>query len=248
MSGDGSTPRVSVVIPVFDEEESLETLHRELDAALAKVAGDVEIVFVDDGSRDCSLERLRAIAARDARVRVVELDGNQGQTAAFVAGFAAARGEITVTLDADLQNDPADIPRLLDAFDAAGADVVNGVRTRRNDAWLRRVSSRIANGVRNRVTHENVTDVGCSLRVMRTDQLRGIRPFRNMHRFLPTLLRLEGAARIVEIPVSHRPRRHGTSKYGVGNRLWVGIVDLYGVRWLQARQLAVRVRHTDPPA
>lgn len=248
MSTGGPAPRVSVVIPVFDEEESLETLHRELDAALAKVAGGVEIVFVDDGSRDRSLERLRAIAARDARVRVVELDGNQGQTAAFVAGFAAARGEVTVTLDADLQNDPADIPRLLDAFDAAGADVVNGVRARRNDSWLRRVSSRVANGARNRVTHDHVTDVGCSLRAMRTEQLRRLRPFRNMHRFLPTLLRLEGATRVVEIPVSHRPRRHGVSKYGIGNRLWVGIADLYGVRWLQARHLPVRVRRADPPA
>lgn len=247
MSTGDAAPRISVVIPVFDEEESLETLHRELDAALTKVAGGVEIVFVDDGSRDRSLARLRAIAARDARVRIVELDGNQGQTAAFAAGFAAARGEITVTLDADLQNDPADIPRLLDAFDAAGADVVNGVRARRNDSWLRRVSSRIANGVRNRVTQDSVTDVGCSLRAMRTAQLRQIRPFRNMHRFLPTLLRLEGATRIVEIPVAHRPRRHGVSKYGIGNRLWVGIVDLYGVRWLQARQLSVRVRRADPP-
>jgi hypothetical protein len=124
---------------------------------------------------------------------------------------------------------------------------VNGVRAQRNDSWLRRVSSRLANGVRNRVTHENVTDVGCSLRAMRTDQLRRIRPFRNMHRFLPTLLRLEGATRIVEIPVSHRPRRHGVSKYGIGNRLWVGIADLYGVRWLQARHLSVRVRRADPP-
>ena len=246
MSTGVPAPRVSVVIPVYDEEESLETLHRELDAALAKVAGGVEIVFVDDGSRDRSLDRLRGIAARDARVRVVELDGNQGQTAAFAAGFAAARGEITVTLDADLQNDPADIPRLIDAFDAPGADVVNGVRAQRNDSWLRRVSSRLANGVRNRVTHESVTDVGCSLRAMRTEQLRRIRPFRNMHRFLPTLLRLEGATRIVEIPVSHRSRRHGVSKYGIGNRLWAGIADLYGVRWLQARHLSVRVRRADP--
>lgn len=247
MSTGGPAPRVSVVIPVFDEEESIGTLHRELDAALVKVAGGVEIVFVDDGSRDRSLERLRAIAATDPRVRIVELDGNQGQTAAFAAGFATARGEITVTLDADLQNDPADIPRLLDAFDATGADVVNGVRTQRNDSWLRRLSSRVANGVRNRVTHDRVTDVGCSLRAMRTAQLRRIRPFRNMHRFLPTLLRLEGATRVVEIPVSHRPRRHGVSKYGIGNRLWVGIADLYGVRWLQARHLPVRVRRADPP-
>jgi dolichol-phosphate mannosyltransferase len=233
-------PRVSIVIPVYDEEESVETLHRELDAALAEVAGGAEIVFVDDGSRDRSLARLRAIAAKDARVRVIALDGNQGQTAAFAAGFAAATGEVTVTLDADLQNDPADIPRLLAHMDATGADVVNGVRTARRDSWVRLVSSRIANGARNWVTNETVTDVGCSLRAMRTVYVKRVRLFRNMHRFLPTLLRMEGAARVVELPVAHRPRRYGRSKYGIGNRLWVGIADLFGVRWMQARHFRVR--------
>jgi glycosyltransferase involved in cell wall biosynthesis len=239
MSG---APRVSVVIPVFDEEASLDTLHRELDAALASVAGGVEIVFVDDGSRDRSLERLRAIAAKDARVRIVELDGNQGQTAAFAAGFAAARGEVIVTLDADLQNDPADIPRLLAAMDAESADVVNGVRAQRHDSLVRRLSSRIGNGARNWITHETVTDVGCSLRAMKSVHAKRVPLLRNMHRFLPTLLRLEGARKVIEIPVAHRPRRHGTSKYGIGNRLWVGIADLFGVRWVQARHLRVRVR------
>jgi glycosyltransferase involved in cell wall biosynthesis len=235
-------PHVSIVIPVYDEEESVETLHRELDAALADVAGGVEIVFVDDGSRDRSRERLRAIAAKDARVRVVELDGNQGQTAAFAAGFAAVTGDVTVTLDADLQNDPADIPRLLARMEETGADVVNGVRADRHDSWVRLVSSRIANGARNWVTNETVTDVGCSLRAMRTVYVKRVRLFRNMHRFLPTLLRMEGASRQVEMPVTHRARRYGRSKYGIGNRLWVGIADLYGVRWMQARHLRVRVK------
>jgi glycosyltransferase involved in cell wall biosynthesis len=207
------------------------------------VGGGVEIVFVDDGSHDRSLERLRGIAATDARVRVVELDGNQGQTAAFAAGFAAARGDVIVTLDADGQNDPADVPRLLAHMDATGADVVNGVRTERHDSLVRRLSSRIANAARNRMTHESVTDVGCSLRAMKAIYVKRVRLYRNMHRFLPTLLRLEGAERVVEIPVVHRPRRHGTSKYGIGNRLWVGIADLFGVRWLQARHFRVRVKH-----
>jgi glycosyltransferase involved in cell wall biosynthesis len=237
-----SAPRISVVIPVFDEEESIEPLHRELDAALARVAGGVEIVFVDDGSRDASPARLRAAAAKDARVRVVEMDGNQGQSAAFAAGFAAARGEIVVTLDADLQNDPADIPRLLAVMDAESADVVNGVRAERRDTLVRRVSSRVANATRNWITDDSVTDVGCSLRAMRSVHAKRVRMLRNMHRFLPTLLRLEGATKIVEIPVAHRPRRHGTSKYGLGNRLWVGIADLFGVRWMQARHLDVRVK------
>ena len=236
-------PRVSVMIPVYNEEASLVTLHRELDAALASVAGGAEIVFVDDGSKDRSLAVLREIAAKDPRVRVVVLDGNHGQTAAFAAGFDAVRGEITVTLDADLQNDPADIPRLVAKMDAEGADVVNGVRMKRRDSWVRLVSSRVANRARNWVTNESVTDVGCSLRAMRTEYVKRVRLFRNMHRFLPTLLRMEGATKIVEMPVAHRERRYGVSKYGIGNRLWVGIVDLFGVRWMQARHFRVRVKN-----
>jgi len=236
-------PRVSVMIPVYNEEESLATLHRELDAALASIAGGAEIVFVDDGSKDRSLAVLREIAAKDPRVRVVVLDGNHGQTAAFAAGFDAVRGEITVTLDADLQNDPADIPRLVAKMDAEGADVVNGVRMKRRDSWVRLVSSRVANRARNWVTNESVTDVGCSLRAMRTEYVKRVRLFRNMHRFLPTLLRMEGATKVIEMPVAHRERRYGVSKYGIGNRLWVGIVDLFGVRWMQARHFRVRVKN-----
>lgn len=237
-----ASPRVSVMIPVYNEEESLETLHRELDAALASIAGGAEIVFVDDGSKDRSLAVLREIAEKDPRVRVVVLDGNHGQTAAFAAGFDAVRGAITVTLDADLQNDPADIPRLIAKMDAEGADVVNGVRIKRRDSWVRLASSRIANNARNWVTNESVTDVGCSLRAMRTEYVKRVRLFRNMHRFLPTLLRMEGATKIIEMPVAHRERRYGVSKYGIGNRLWVGIVDLFGVRWMQARHFRVRVK------
>ena len=237
-----AAPRVSVMIPVYNEEESLETLHRELDAALASVAGGAEIVFVDDGSKDRSVAILQAIARKDPRVRVVELDGNHGQTAAFAAGFDAVRGQITVTLDADLQNDPADIPKLIARMDAENADVVNGVRQQRQDSWVRLVSSRIANNARNWITNESVTDVGCSLRAMRTVYVKRVRLFRNMHRFLPTLLRMEGATKVIEMPVAHRERRYGVSKYGIGNRLWVGIVDLFGVRWMQARHFRVRVK------
>jgi dolichol-phosphate mannosyltransferase len=237
MQGTG-TPYLSVVIPVLDEQESLEPLHRELDAALAGLPGGAEILFVDDGSRDASRDRMLELAGKDPRVRVLALDRNRGQSAALAAGFAAARGEVIATLDADLQNDPADIPRLLPGLERA--DVVNGVRVDRNDAWGRRVSSRVANSVRNWVTGESVTDVGCSLRVMRREFVARVRPFRGMHRFLPTLLRMEGA-RVIEQPVKHRGRRYGVSKYGVGNRLWVTLVDLLGVRWLQRRALDLRV-------
>jgi dolichol-phosphate mannosyltransferase len=232
-------PRVSVVIPVHDEEESLEQLHAELGEVLKPLEGGAEIILVDDGSRDGSLAKMRELAARDPRVRLVVLDGNHGQTAALDAGFRAVRGEVTVTLDADLQNDPADIPRLLAQLDRA--DVVNGVRVERNDSPIRKLSSRIGNGFRNWMTGENVTDVGCSLRAMRTSYLRRVKLFRGMHRFLPTLLRMEGAS-VIEIPVSHRPRRFGRSKYGIANRLFVGLADVLAVRWMQRRALRYRVK------
>lgn len=234
-----AAPFLSVVVPLHDEQDSLEPLHRELDAALSGVAGGVELIFVDDGSRDASRARLRELAVKDPRVRVLALDRRHGQSAAFDAGFRAARGAVVVTLDADGQNDPADIPRLLARLD--GADVVNGVRVGRRDDWLRRASSRIANGFRNALTHESVTDVGCSLRAMRAEPLRRVKLWHGAHRFLPTLLRLEGA-RVVEVPVCHRPRRHGRSKYGILDRLFTGFADVLGVRWLERRALRYEVR------
>lgn len=229
---------LSVVVPVYDEADNIEPLHREIDAALATSEGGVEFIYVDDGSRDGSGERLLELAKRDQRVRVIRFDGNHGQSAALDAGFRAVEGEFTVTLDADLQNDPADIPRMLEALDRA--DVVNGVRMGRRDSLVRKISSRIANGFRNWITRESVTDVGCSLRVMRSSYLRKVRLYRGMHRFLPTLLRMEGAT-VIEVPVSHRMRRHGVSKYGISNRLFVGIVDVFAVRWMQSRRLRYRI-------
>ena len=224
-------------MPVRDEVDSLEPLHRELDAAVGGIAGGVEWIFVDDGSTDGSAERLRDLARKDARLRLLRLGGHRGQSAAFLAGFRAARGEITATLDADLQNDPADLPRLLERL--PGADVVCGVRTRRRDPAWRRWTSRVANAARNAATGESVRDVGCSLRVARTGTLRRVPPFRGVHRFLPTFLRLEGA-RVVEVPVSHRPRRSGRSKQRTAERRWAGLVDLAGVRWLEGRWLPDR--------
>jgi len=234
-----AAPWLSVVVPFYNEEDNVEPLHRELDAALGEVPGGVEFVYVDDGSRDGTRERLLGLAKRDPRIRVLRLDPNSGQSAAFEAGFRAARGEVTATLDGDLQNDPADIPRLLAALDRA--DVVNGIRVNRRDGLVRRISSRIGNGFRNAVTRESVTDVGCSLRVFRTAYAKRVKLFRGMHRFLPTLLRLEGA-RVVEMPVNHRARRHGSSKYGIGNRALVGFVDVLAVRWMQSRVRRYEVR------
>jgi len=233
---------LSIVVPVYDEADNLETLHAELDQALAEVGGGVEFLYIDDGSHDGSVGVLLGLAKRDERVRVLCLEKNSGQSAALEAGFKAARGEIVATLDSDLQNDPADLPRLLAALDQA--DVVNGVRANRQDTWVRKLSSHVGNGFRNRMTGESVTDVGCSLRVMRRSFLCNVKLHRGMHRFLPTLLRMEGA-RLVELPVNHRPRLHGQSKYGIGNRLFVGLADVFAVRWMQSRRLSYQVQERD---
>lgn len=225
-------PEISLVIPVYNEEENLPILEGEIRAAMEASRRLYEVIYVDDGSSDRSPEVLRALAREDPRIRVIRQRRNHGQSAALDAGFRHARGAVVVTLDADLQNDPADIPRLLERI--GEYDVVSGVRAKRRDSWVRKMSSRIANGVRNRVTHESVTDVGCTLRACRTEYLRRIPVFNGMHRFLPTLLRMEGA-RVTEVPVNHRPRLHGQPKYNIRNRLFRALADLYGVRWMQTR-------------
>lgn len=226
-------PRLSVVVPLFDEEDNLPVLDGEIHSALATVGAPYEVLYVDDGSRDGSLAALERLARADARVRVLRHRRNAGQSAGLATGFRAARGEIVITLDADLQNDPADIPRLLAKLDE-GFDVVSGVRQNRRDTWVRKVSSRVANAVRNWATDESITDVGCSLKAYRARYLRHLPMFGGMHRFLPTLVRWNGA-RVAEIPVAHRPRLHGVAKYGIGNRLFRALADLYAVRWMRTR-------------
>lgn len=229
---------LSIAVPVFNEAENLPRLHEEIIAALAPEELSFEVLYVDDGSHDASPRVLQALARADSRVRVIRLRKNCGQTAAFGAGFRAARGRLIATLDADLQNDPADLPRLLAELE--DCDIVCGIRTDRHDSWVRRTSSRIANSVRNRLTRESVTDVGCSLRVFRRELARDLPLFTGMHRFLPTLLRMQGG-KLREVPVRHRPRLHGESKYGIQNRLWVGIADLFAVRWMQKRWIDNRL-------
>jgi len=232
-------PQLSAVVPAYNEVESLALLVTELRAALESTQRTWEMVLVDDGSSDGTGERMASEAARDARIRVLRLEKNAGQSAALAAGLANARGDVVVTLDADLQNDPADIPALLAALD--GADVVSGVRAKRHDSWIRLVSSRIANATRRAVIGDHVTDIGCSLKAYRREVLEGLPMFVGVHRFLPALCAFRGA-RVVEVPVHHRPRTRGVSKYGMGNRLWRGIHDLVGVSWLKQRLVRYRVR------
>lgn len=233
-----ASPEISVVIPVYNEEENLPVLAAEVQGALQAIGRPYEVIYVDDGSTDGSPGILGGLAREDPAVRVVRQRRNAGQSAALEAGFRFARGGIVVTLDADLQNDPADIPRLLERMNSF--DVVCGVRTNRQDTWTRKVSSRIANGIRNRVTHDSVTDVGCTLRACRAEYLRRIPMFTGMHRFLPTLLKMEGA-RVTEVPVHHRPRLHGQPKYNIRNRIWRALADLFAVRWMQKRWLDRRL-------
>ena len=233
-----SPPEISLVIPVYNEEENLPVLHAEVQQAMEGIGRPWEVIYVDDGSTDASPAILSGLAGQDSHVRILRQRRNHGQSAALDAGFRFARGGIVVTLDADLQNDPADIPRLLERI--GDYDVVSGVRAKRQDTWMRKVSSRIANGIRNRVTHESVTDVGCTLRAARAEYLRRIPVFNGMHRFLPTLLRMEGA-RVTEVPVNHRPRLHGQPKYNIRNRIWRALMDLFGVRWLQTRWVDRRI-------
>jgi dolichol-phosphate mannosyltransferase len=232
-------PELSAVVPAYNEVESLPQLLAELRAGLDATRRRWELVLVDDGSTDGTGELLLAAAAGDGQLVVVRLEKNAGQSAALAAGIVRARGDIVVTLDADLQNDPADIPALLAALEHA--DVVSGVRAKRHDSWIRLVSSRIANATRRAVLGDKVTDIGCSLKAYRREVLEGLPMFVGVHRFLPALCAFRGA-RVVEVPVHHRPRTRGVSKYGMGNRLWRGIHDLIGVSWLKVRLLRYRVR------
>ncbi len=222
-------PEVSVIVPVFNEEGSVTQLQTELETALKDVF--YELLFVDDGSQDRTLERIR----RGPKVQVLEFANNTGQSAAMYAGLAAANGKILVLIDGDLQNDPSDIPRLLAEIDR-GADLVCGYRLKRRDTWFKRVQSKIANQVRGKFTMDGVRDTGCTLKAMRRECREALIPFHGMHRFIPALIKGLGY-KISEIPVNHRSRQHGASKYNFGNRALRATIDMFGVRWFLSRQI-----------
>ena len=233
-SGPSSAPDLSVVIPVYNEEENLPPLWTELRGVLEGRPLTFEIVFVDDGSQDRSAEIVRGFREADPRVRLVRLKANAGETAATDAGFKAATGRLVVTMDADLQNDPADIPALIGQLDTW--DAATGWRVDRGegDTWVRRLSSRAANRVRNAISDETIHDSGCTFRAFRRECLRDLVLYRGFHRFIPTLLRMRGF-RVVEVPVRNRPRRFGQSKYGIMDRAFVAFADLLVVRWMKSR-------------
>jgi len=234
------TPDLSVVFPVFNEEENIPILLDEIAGALRGTSCSYEMVAVDDGSVDRSLQVLRDSRAKHPNLRVLTFEKNSGQTAALDAGWRAARGRSIVSLDADLQNDPADIPKMMRKLEESGADMVIGVRVNRQDTWARKIQSRIGNGVRNWITRDQITDTGCSLKVVRREAVERVRLFTGMHRFLPTLVRMQGY-RVVEMPVNHRPRKFGVSKYGAMNRAMRGLTDCFAVRWMGKRMLNYKV-------
>ena len=236
-------PDLSVVFPVYNEEENVPLLLDEIARALEGKGWTYEIVAVDDGSKDRSLEVLRASRAKHPTLRVLALEKNTGQTAALDAGWRAARGKFVVSLDADLQNDPADIPNMMKRLDETASDMVIGVRVNRRDTFARRLQSKIGNGVRNWITKDNITDTGCSLKLVKRDAIDRVHLFTGMHRFLPTLVRMEGY-KVIEMPVNHRPRQFGVSKYGAMNRAFRGLADCLAVRWMRERNLQYRV-HED---
>jgi len=244
MNEQSNTPDLSVVAPVYNEIENLDALVREIRHALEPTGIEFEIVLVDDGSSDGSSEKIAELArATGGTVRGLHFRANRGQTAAFDAGFKAARGRWLVTIDADLQNDPHDIPMLLEQLDEFDAAV--GFRQTREDNWLRRISSRIANSIRNRLSGDDIIDTGCPLKAFRRECLADLKLYTGLHRFLPTLLRMEGYT-VIQLPVSHRPRKAGESKYGVSNRAMRAFVDLLAVRWMKKRRLGYEVVRHEP--
>ncbi|MDB6154637.1 MAG: hypothetical protein JWL90_3090 [Chthoniobacteraceae bacterium] len=225
---------ISVVIPLFNEEGNIHALQKEVAAALAGI--EHELILIDDFSSDQTL----ALIERRPEVRVLEFEKNTGQSAAMFAGIHAAIGEVIVLLDGDLQNDPADIPRLLAEIER-GADLVCGYRANRKDTLSKRLTSRVANFVRSRFTGDGVRDTGCTLKAMRKECREALVPFYGMHRFIPALVKGMGY-KLVELPVNHRPRVAGVSKYGFGNRAFKATMDMFAVRWMLSRQLRIRIR------
>jgi dolichol-phosphate mannosyltransferase len=229
----------SVVVPVFNEEGNISLLHKELVSVLKSLNSPYEIIFVDDGSTDNSLQEIKRLALEDVAVKYISFKKNLGQSAALKSGFHHCGYSVTITMDADLQNDPADIPRLLQFY--GEYQMVNGWRKNRRDTFSKKIGSKIGNFVRNLFLHDNIKDTGCSLKVMDTAMLKRIKIYKGLHRFLPILMTSEGA-KVKEVPVNHRQRLHGISKYNNLSRAFAGLYDLISVRWMIKRQINEEIR------
>ncbi len=235
-------PELSVIVPVRNEEESIGELAREIERALDGAGIAWECLWINDGSDDGTAAVIDGLGSCHRRI---DHRRSFGQSAALASGFRTARAGLLATLDGDGQNDPADLPGMLRRLESEGLDMVNGWRETRRDHWLRLLSSRIANGYRNLLTGEKIRDVGCAIRVFRREAALRVPVFKGMHRFFPTLFRIAGYDRIVEMPVQHRPRTKGTTKYGIHNRLWVGIVDTLAVIWMRYRLVFPEIKEKD---
>jgi glycosyltransferase involved in cell wall biosynthesis len=239
-----SQPQLSIIAPCNNEQENLRPLVESIHAAVEPLGLTYEIMLVDDGSRDESWEVLQQLGGADERVRGLQFAYNCGQSTAPWAGIKTARGGILVTMDSDLQNPPSEIPRLLEAL--RHADCICGSRVAaraQGDGWLKRATSQIANWVRNRLSGETISDAGCCFRAFRRECVAQMKFFRGAHRFLPTLIKMEGY-RVEEIPVRHNPRRAGSSHYGIWNRLFKSSADLLGIRWMKRRALCYQIAET----
>lgn len=235
-------PELSIVIPLYNERENLVYLEEELSKHLPGLNRSYEIIFVDDGSSDGGAQVIKSLKKVNPHIRLIRFGSNEGQTAAFDAGFKAARGDIVITMDADLQNSPADIPLLLEKI--GEYDMVCGWRYERSDPWIKNVSSAIANAVRNKLSDEDIADTGCSLKAYRRECLEDFKLFNGMHRFFPTLMKMRGY-KVVEVKVNHYPRLYGKSKYNIRNRLFTSFLDLLVIRWMKKRRLTYQIIEED---
>ena len=239
-----SAVAVSVVFPVYNEEENLRPLISELKGVLSRLNTSFEMICVDDCSTDASVPVIRELQLEHPELRLIRHSINSGESAGTATGFTHARGDIVITMDADQQNDPADIPALLKALE--GFDGVCGVRRTREDDWVKRISSKVANAFRNWTTKDKIADAGCTFRALRRHALAEIPVFNGMHRFLPTLMRLQGFT-VTEILVNHRPRTRGVSKYGLGNRMFRGLVDCLAIMWWRKRCVSAKRAQAEEP-
>jgi dolichol-phosphate mannosyltransferase len=239
-----ATPELSFVIPCYNEQDNLLALITAVREAAEPLKLPYEVIFTDDCSRDKSWELLKHLAATDPRIRAQRFAFNCGQSAALWAGMRAARGRVIVTLDADLQNDPKDLPKLLAALEKFDCACGSRVAARRqSDGFIRVASSRIANGIRNLLSKEDISDAGCCYRAFKRECIADLKFFKGMHRFMPTLFKIEGFT-VTEVPISANPRHAGQSNYGVWNRLFVSFHDLLAVRWMKKRMFKYRIEET----